>query len=124
MRAVSASISTSPRSPNHLSHFLFALKLRRIDYFTRCRPSYFNLDEDNEFGCTPCFCYGHAAVCSSASGYSRVNVESTFVRGTERWAAIAGGANTPVVYDALSQAVTVVAPDREPAYFVAPGEFD
>lgn len=49
----------------------------------RCRPGFFNLQRDNEFGCTPCFCFGHSAVCQSAPGYSKHTVYSTFTRGME-----------------------------------------
>lgn len=50
-------------------------------------------------------------------------MESMFARGTERWNAEVGGSCIPVSYDALSQAVTVSAPDRDNVYFVAPGRF-
>ncbi|KAH7979957.1 hypothetical protein HPB49_012193 [Dermacentor silvarum] len=46
----------------------------------RCKPGFFNLQRDNEFGCTPCFCFGHSALCQSAPGYSRYSLISTFAR--------------------------------------------
>ncbi|XP_001604560.2 laminin subunit gamma-1 [Nasonia vitripennis] len=88
-----------------------------------CRPGFFNLDEDNEFGCTPCFCYGHSSLCSTASGYSRVNIESSFVRGNERWSANVAGKAMPVTYDSISQSISATAADRDNVYFVAPDRF-
>ncbi|XP_058793265.1 laminin subunit gamma-1 [Phymastichus coffea] len=88
-----------------------------------CRPGFFNLAEDNEFGCTPCFCYGHSSLCSTASGYSRTNVETAFVRGTDKWSANVAGNNVPVQYDSIAQAITVTAPDRDNVYFLAPERF-
>ncbi|XP_067003262.1 laminin subunit gamma-1 [Anabrus simplex] len=89
-----------------------------------CKPGYFNLNEENEFGCTPCFCYGHSSVCRSAPGYSKVEIESIFARGTERWnAQTYNGAEAPVMFNSLTQVIGVSAPGRDPVYFVAPDRF-
>lgn len=90
---------------------------------TRCRPDYFNLAVDNEFGCTPCFCYGHSSICRPATGYSRLLIESMFVRGNERWTANVAGNPIPLHYDALTQTISVTALDRDNVYFLAPDRF-
>lgn len=89
-----------------------------------CRPGFFNLALENEFGCTPCFCYGHSVLCNPATGYSKTAIESAFVRGNERWVAgVATGTPIPLNYDALTQTVSVSAPDRDNVYFLAPERF-
>ncbi|XP_051161958.1 laminin subunit gamma-1 [Leptopilina boulardi] len=89
-----------------------------------CRPGFFNLALENEFGCTPCFCYGHSVLCNPATGYSKTAIESNFVRGNERWtASVATGTPIPLNYDALTQTIAVNAPDRDNVYFLAPERF-
>ena len=51
----------------------------------RCKSGHFYIDLDNEFGCTPCFCYGHTAQCSMAPGYTKSIIASDFSRGTDDW---------------------------------------
>lgn len=89
-----------------------------------CKPGFFNLDEDNEFGCTPCFCYGHASLCSSAPGYARVFIESIFARGNERWRAQDySGKDFPLRFNSVTQVIDVEAPYNNPVYFIAPDLF-
>lgn len=93
-----------------------------VSIINRCKPGFFNLAMDNEFGCTPCFCYGHSSVCRPATGYSKVVIESMFVRGTERWKATVAGNPIPLHYDPLTQTIYATALDRDNAYFIAPGK--
>ena len=38
-----------------------------------CKGGYFNLDIENEFGCTECFCFGASTACESVGwGLSKV----------------------------------------------------
>ncbi|XP_046665340.1 laminin subunit gamma-1 isoform X1 [Homalodisca vitripennis] len=91
---------------------------------TGCKPGFFNMDENNEFGCTPCFCYGHSSVCRSAPAYSKVLVESMFARNNERWTGVDQQHNEiPLEYNGITQSIGVSAPGREPIYFVAPDRF-
>lgn len=49
--------------------------------FPRCKRNFYNLDARNPMGCSPCFCYGHSAVCVSADNHSIYNITSTFQQG-------------------------------------------
>ncbi|KAK9885636.1 hypothetical protein WA026_012400 [Henosepilachna vigintioctopunctata] len=89
-----------------------------------CKPGFFNLDKENYFGCTPCFCYGHSSQCISASGYFRHQITSSFDKSVDRWKAI-DYTNRPVnlQYNALSQSVSVDSGNDEIVYFSAPERY-
>lgn len=89
-----------------------------------CKPGYFNLDLENQFGCTPCFCYGHSSECSSAPYYSRYQIESVFSKSGEKWMAEDEFRRmVDIQYDVLTQNVAISAIGDESVYFVAPDRF-
>lgn len=89
-----------------------------------CKPGFFNLDLDNEFGCTPCFCYGHSSQCKSAQGYYKYSIESTFGKGSEKWRAEdENGRQVQLKYEGISQSIGVQAKEDESIYFSAPDRF-
>nr|CAH7724079.1 unnamed protein product [Callosobruchus chinensis] len=89
-----------------------------------CKPGFFNLDLENHFGCTPCFCYGHSSQCSSALGYSKDAIESTFSKSPEKWRSIDEySRSVEIKYDAISQSIAVQSLADEMVYFAAPDRF-
>ncbi|KAJ3635456.1 hypothetical protein MTP99_008363 [Tenebrio molitor] len=85
-----------------------------------CKPGFFNLDLENEFGCTPCFCYGHSSQCMSARGYSSYLIESAFSKSPERWRAEDEyKRNIEVEHIPLIHSITVTARGDEAVYFLA-----
>nr|XP_002731086.2 PREDICTED: laminin subunit gamma-1-like [Saccoglossus kowalevskii] len=89
----------------------------------KCKPGYFNLREDNEFGCSACFCYGHASVCTSASGFTPNFLEYTFDSGAEGWTVEdSRGDDQALSWIDLTKSIRAQAPDLYPYYFIAPDE--
>ncbi|XP_072017698.1 laminin subunit alpha-1-like [Amphiura filiformis] len=46
-----------------------------------CKDGFFNMEVNNTDGCQPCFCFSHASVCSSATGYIASEVKTDFTKG-------------------------------------------
>lgn len=89
-----------------------------------CRPGFFNLDLENRFGCTPCFCYGHTSECQSANGYSIVSTTSSFNKHKERWVAVdESGSPIDIEYNQFGQSILTTARGNEYIYFSAPDRF-
>uniref|UniRef100_A0A493T5K2 Laminin subunit gamma 3 n=1 Tax=Anas platyrhynchos platyrhynchos TaxID=8840 RepID=A0A493T5K2_ANAPP len=87
----------------------------------RCQPGWFNLQPHNPAGCTSCFCYGHSAVCTAATGYEVTHVRSDFSQGLEGWAAAVGAVAVPLRWAAGE--VSTEWDGEEPLDFLAPEKF-
>lgn len=89
----------------------------------KCKPGYFHIFAANQFGCTPCFCYGHSSVCSSADGYVERNISSRFFEGVEQWTGGSDARLEDVQWAQLDRAVAVSQLDDYPVYFYTPAKF-
>ncbi len=43
----------------------------------RCKAGHFHIAEENEFGCTPCFCYFHTSECELSGGFVKCKAATT-----------------------------------------------
>ncbi|KFQ19837.1 Laminin subunit gamma-1, partial [Merops nubicus] len=90
----------------------------------RCKPGFFHLDSSNPRGCTPCFCFGHSSVCTSAVGYSIYSITSNFQFGEDEWRAEQrDGSQVSLQWSAETQDISVISDSYFPIYFVAPRKF-
>lgn len=90
----------------------------------RCKTGHFDLQLGNEFGCVPCFCYGHTNQCATAPGFYKRRIESTFDGDAEGWTAVdLRGRPVRVGYDADLQIISVRRQGGEFTYFLAPESY-
>ncbi|XP_070532708.1 laminin subunit gamma-1-like [Ptychodera flava] len=90
----------------------------------RCKPGHFNLQADDSLGCTACFCFGHASICTSASGFVEDAIEHQFDRGNSGWTGEGSrGEEVPISWTIFTGAIGLQAPDIYPYFFVAPDDF-
>ncbi|NXF46855.1 LAMC2 protein, partial [Oceanites oceanicus] len=90
----------------------------------RCKRNFYNLDARNPAGCSPCFCYGHSAVCVSADNHSVYNITSTFQQGAEGWRGVhESGSPAQLQWSPRHRDAFIVARRSELIYFVAPAKF-
>jgi coxsackievirus/adenovirus receptor len=92
----------------------------------RCPPGHFNLDYDNEFGCTKCFCYGHFESCDKADGYFATNITSDFSKGRLGWMGEVGPGMHLVQAQQSERDEAIAVSDAgegRKTYFVAPAAY-
>ncbi|XP_049593242.1 laminin subunit gamma-3 [Syngnathus scovelli] len=89
----------------------------------RCKPGFFNLQENNPAGCQPCFCFGHSLACSSSSRFVAVNIISDFMEDQDGWLGeFSGGQLDPLLWKEGEVYLLPLSED-EPGYYRAPDKF-
>ncbi|XP_059094696.1 laminin subunit gamma-1-like isoform X3 [Tigriopus californicus] len=88
----------------------------------RCKAGHFHIDKGNEFGCTPCFCYGHTSECDLSGGFTQTVIRSDFSRSSEDWTSKEDQQDLPLKYDGINKYIGVQSSGYSsgPAYFLAP----
>ena len=77
--------------------------------------------QENDFGCTPCFCYEHSNVCHASENYVKTSIKSTFGEGDEGWGTLTGGEG--VVFDPLNGRILSQNGFEAPDAFQGPNRF-
>lgn len=90
----------------------------------RCQSGHFNIDLDNDFGCTPCFCYGHTAGCLLAPGFVKSEITSDFSRGPDSWGTDELGQPhlNQTTHDPFKKMIRIQSVEQT-AYFTAPTRY-
>ncbi|XP_033116359.1 laminin subunit gamma-1-like [Anneissia japonica] len=95
-----------------------------LNYVCRCKPGFFNLQSDDEFGCLACFCHGHSSDCTSIPGYEDDKIESRFSGGPSGWTGVdRGGNEQPINYNAIRGNIGLYSDNNNLFYFEAPSEY-
>ena len=89
----------------------------------RCRSGHFKIDMDNDFGCTPCFCFGHTSNCDAAPNYFQSMITSDFNRGPDDWKTVEQGVPEIAAQPAAFEKAITLQSDQETGYFLAPAKF-
>lgn len=89
----------------------------------KCKEGFFQIDATNEFGCTPCFCYGHSKQCHMAQGYVKGVITSEFSRGPDDWEVVEDTERShKTIFNAYKKLIGLKS-TYQTAYFLAPPKF-
>jgi len=90
----------------------------------RCMSGHFEIDFNNEFGCTPCFCYGHTSRCLNFPGWVESKIISDFSRGPDAWGSDEYGLAhvNQTSFDPFNKMIRIQSVQNT-AYFTAPERY-
>ncbi|XP_061658227.1 laminin subunit gamma-3 [Syngnathoides biaculeatus] len=89
----------------------------------RCKPGFFNLQENNPAGCQPCFCFGHSLACSSSGGFAAVDITSDFTEDQDGWLGeFSGGRLDPLLWKE-GEVYLLPLSEEDPGFYRAPDKF-